>query len=339
MPLTFWTQKCQAGTSLTEPESQACLTEIFKGKVSTKECVALLNALAAKGESVSEIVGFAKSMREHAVPVQLTKATLDTCGTGGSGQARFNGSTAAAFVLAACGVPVAKHGNRGSHKPNGSFDFLEALNLTIDWTPQQQESIFQKTNLCFLFARAHHPAMKYVAEARKAIPTRTIFNLLGPLCNPASPAYQVIGTIGQEQGQKLAEAIQRLGIRRALISINPQGIDEFSSQSPNTVWEVTREGIQQTVWDPSGGRFSQEKVSLSGTAEENARWFKDILKNQHPGHPIEDQLAVNAGAGLYCVGKTGSIEEGVSIAREAIRSGAVEQQFLAYVAIAGKSVK
>jgi len=310
--------------SLSKEQSQNCLSSIFSGKASLEEIKALLTLLKEKGESVEEIVGFATAMREAMVRVRLSTPAMDLCGTGGSSIERFNVSTSAAFILAAGGVPVAKHGNVGSRKENGSFNFLEALNIPFHHSVETLQHLFEKTSLCFLFARRYHIAMRHVSQARQELGFRTIFNLLGPLCNPALVPYQIIGTPSQDIGKKLAKAIQLLGTHRALIIVGGNGLDELANEVPSLIFEVTRGSIEEKRFDPSPLHLrSYIEDSRIGNASRNAALFVSLFTEKNSTDPIVQNVCLNAGAAFYCFGTTPSIEEGYHLARDFVRNGSV----------------
>ncbi|MFT5170966.1 MAG: anthranilate phosphoribosyltransferase [Candidatus Marinamargulisbacteria bacterium] len=326
MPVNALTGKDYLSTlfakdSLTEEQSQDCLTRIFSGEFEETQITSLLRLLREKGESVDEVVGFAKAMRSHMAKVFLPGQCIDLCGTGGSGKNRFNVSTAAAFVLATLGELVAKHGNRGSSKPNGSFDFLEKLGVAFEDNASRLTDLYAKTGMAFLFARNHHSAMRYVAPSRKALGGRTIFNLLGPLCNPASVRYQVIGTTSEPIAMLIAEAIQRLSVKKALIIVGGDGYDELSITKPSKILEVTQDNILRSSFDPGFiGASDQKAVAFGGTATENASLFVDIMATGNTDHFVAKKIAVNVGAALYCLGRVSSIQEGYDRAMVIIAS-------------------
>lgn len=322
----------KSGNNLSEAQSVECLSTIFESDCAQLDIEALLTALHKKGETTDEIVGFAKAMRAKMTPVNIEKKAIDVCGTGGSGKDRFNVSTAAAFVLAAMGIAVAKHGNRGSKKPNGSFDFLDALGLPIELNATQCEMAFSKTNLCFLFARIFHPAVGAVGPARKAVGHRTIFNLLGPLCNPASVSHQIIGCADEATAKKLAPAIQRLGSQRVILVIGHNGLDELSTTGPSKLIDVGKTNISDTVFDPAElGLTAQEPEAISGlSGAENAALFKTVFEAGDVSHPIATIVALNAGLAAYCVGDSPTIGDGVKQARNAIQTKAAWQKYIEY---------
>lgn len=319
-----------AFTPLTEEQASACLKEIFKGDIPIDDLIRFLDTLSSRDVTTNEIVGFAKVMRKALIPVHLDLPAIDVCGTGGSGKDRFNISTCSAFALAAAKVPVAKHGNRGSSKPNGSFDFLEALGINIDLNAQRVEALFKQQRLAFIFARLFHPSMKIVGPARQRLGKRTIFNLLGPLCNPASVPYQIIGTTDLDTGKKLAEATQRLGTRHALIIVGGDGLDELSLESPSTLFEVTDVSIETFQFDPEGLTQASKKDYDFSNVKANADLFLELLADPAPHEHLVDQIALNAGAALYCAGHSETIREGHATIKELFLTGMVRLAFEDY---------
>lgn len=298
------------------------IDSLFTGQHSDQEISDYLAELADRGETVEEIVQLARAMRERMIPVHLGCDAIDVCGTGGSGKDRFNVSTAAAFILASLGVPVAKHGNRGSKKANGSFDFLEALGVPFELSILEIEAQFKRTNRCFLFARQHHPAVGKVAAARKLVGRRTIFNLVGPLCNPASVSYQLIGCIDLRAAELMANAAQQLGTKRTWVVVGGDGLDELAVGTTSTVFDVTPSGIetreiQTTSVDGPVRDFSNVIV--------NAALFKEILTGQHLDEPVVAHIVLNVAAALVIVGRVASIDEGQVMALQALKMGAVTQ--------------
>ena len=322
MILAPYQAKCVAKEDMTEEESYRCLTHILRGKCEPDQILDILTALTNKGETVSEIVGFARAMRDHMVKVPLESPCIDLCGTGGSGKDRFNISTGVAFLLSALDIPVAKHGNRGSKAPNGSFDFLEALGIRFDLEVPQIQTIFKEMGLCFLFARTHHPAMRFVAPARKQLGCRTIFNCLGPLCNPAGVSHQLLGVSDSEIAHKLAHALQRLNTTKTMIVQGGDGLDELSLTSPSKAWDVTPDSINERMIDPTFCETgSDNDVKVTGTAIENASLFLEILTKRQVTHPIARALALNAGAACMVYGAYETIEEGYHRSLRTISDG------------------
>lgn len=325
--LTHYIDHIRSGKNLDEYMSEDALKRIFSQEESETDIATLLTVLADKGESVSEIVGFARAMRAHMTPIDISAETLDVCGTGGSGQDRFNISTASAIVLASCGVGVVKHGNYGSKQPNGSFNFLESLDIPYFSDPKDVAAQFNKHGVCFIFARYFHPAMKVVGPIRQSLGRRTIFNILGPLCNPASNTHHVMGTPSHETAEKLAQALQQLGIKRACVVVGGNGIDELSPVGNNTLLDVTQSGITRSVipGDELGVDVSGYPV---GNADQNAAFFTSIVLSQKP-HPLIDHIAINAGLGLWCMGRQDTLQSGIQAARTAFFEGRVAEMLAA----------
>lgn len=328
MSLTPYIQKLIQQHHLTTEEAYHCLKTIFSGNADTENIKMLLAALSDFGETPDELVGFSKAMRDHAISIPLKKPALDIVGTGGSQKNRFNISTAAAFVLASQDVPIAKHGNRGSIQPNGSFDFLEALGIPFSLSVPQLQSLFDQTNMVFLFARNHHLAMKYVTKARKELSRRTIFNLIGPLSNPAAVPFQVIGVTDPILASKIAQAVLQLGTQKTIIIAGANAIDELSTAGDSILYEVTPNHIQESLFSPNKLGLNRTEAEISGkTSTENAVLFMNLISTQNIAHPIAELICLNAGVGFYCFGKTPSIEDGFLLAKQAFLSGAVLKKF------------
>ncbi|RAP38859.1 anthranilate phosphoribosyltransferase [Candidatus Marinamargulisbacteria bacterium SCGC AAA071-K20] len=325
--------KIRGGEDLTVEQAQELLTHIFKNNVDSEKLKDLLEALIKKGESVSEIVGFAKAMRSTMTAVPLSTddnaIIMDVCGTGGVKKDRFNLSTASAFVLAAADVKVAKHGNYGSKKINGSFNFLEALEIPFNLSIEELQTQFEKTGLCFLFARLFHPAMKTVAGVRQDIGKRTIFNLLGPLSNPASVKHQIVGCTSLETGRKLAQALSQLGVERALVVVGADGLDELEVSKDNIILEINnQDDIKEYTFDSTSlVSFSDKAIPDYSDSGKNAYFFELLI--DAPAlfalHPVMALLYLNAGAGFYCAKKVNSIEEGIELAKQTIQSGELSE--------------
>lgn len=329
--ISAYIDKIKAGKSLQSDEAEQCLNTILEKDVADGQIAELLIALSEKGENADEILGFSRALLARSRPVPLTSNAIDSCGTGGSGLDRFNVSTTAAFVLSAGGVPVIKHGNKGSKRPNGSFDLLEKLGCEFDFEDDRLTRISARTNVCFLFARTYHPVMKKVVTVRQMVGRRTIFNLSAPLCNPANPQYQILGTIDVAMGRQLAEVLRQLGRTRFLIVIGEPGIDEISISGPTHIFEragnVTRE-YEITPWD--FGITEQDYSTIpGGDSDENAEIFLSLLQNQTP-EPILDLVCLNAGAAFYCFGQTDSIREGFDLSKSLFANGLVQEKFLEY---------
>ncbi len=311
-----------AGDHLTADHASAVLAEIMEGRTDPVQTGAFLIALRAKGETVPELVGLARTMRGLASPVPTKRHDLvDTCGTGG-GPSTFNVSTTAALVAAGGGCAIAKHGNRSNSSKCGSADLLEALGVNIELEPEQVGRCIDEVGFGFMFAPKHHAAMKHVMPARKALGVRTIFNFLGPLTNPAGANRQLLGVADRRYQETIAEALIGLGSERALVVAAEDGLDELSLAARTRVIEVA-DG-RTSEWFVEPGQFGLAPVDLErvagGTPEENAAITRKVLAGE-PG-PHRDLVLLNAAAALYVGGLAADLEEGVVKAGEAIDSGA-----------------
>ena len=329
--ISAYIDKIKAGRSLQSDEAEQCLNTILEKDVADRQIAELLIALSEKGENADEILGFSKALLARSRPVPLTSNAIDSCGTGGSGLDRFNVSTTAAFVLSAGDVPVIKHGNKGSKRPNGSFDLLEKLGCKFDFEDDLLKEIFARTNICFLFARTYHPVMKKVVTARQMADRRTIFNLSAPLCNPANPQYQILGTIDVEMDRQLSEVLRQLGRTRFLIVIGEPGIDEISISGPTHIFERAENVTREYKITPSEFGITERDYSVipGGDSAKNAEIFLSLLQNQTP-EPILDLVCLNAGAAFYCFGRTDSIKDGFDLSKSLFARGLVQEKFLAY---------
>lgn len=309
--------------SLSEEEAAAAMEEIMTGYASPAQFGAFVTALRLKGETVDEIVGMARVMRAKAVRVDFDGALLDTCGTGGDASGSFNVSTAAAFVAAGAGARVAKHGNRAMSSRCGSADVLEALGARIDLTAEQVAYCLREAGVAFMFAPSFHPAMKFAAAPRREIGVRTVFNILGPLTNPAGAQMQVLGVPGPDVAEKMAQALGRLGSRHAMVVHSEDGLDELSVCGPTLVCEV-REGtvrsLRVTPEDAGLRRWDREAIR-GGTPEENAAAMRRVLAGQERG-ALRDFVVLNAAAGLVVSGRAADLREGAALAERAIDTGA-----------------
>ena len=336
--ISAYIDKIKTGESLRSDEAEQCLNTILEKDVSDGQIAELLITLSEKGETADEILGFSRALLTKSRPVPLPSNAIDSCGTGGSGLNRFNVSTTAAFVLAAGDVPVIKHGNKGSKRPNGSFDLLEKLGCEFDFEDDRLADIFAKTKVCFLFARTYHPVMKKVVTARQMADRRTIFNLSAPLCNPANPQYQILGTIDIEMGRQLAEVLRQLRRERFLIVIGEPGIDEISVAGTTHIFELADGIIKEYDIKPSDFGITERDYSTipGGDNHENAEIFLSLLRNQTP-QSILDLVCLNAGAAFYCFGRTDSINEGFDLSRSLFAKGLVQEKFLEYKHLSNRS--
>ena len=312
-----------SGHSLTMQEASSVMEEIMDGTATQAQMGALMVALRLKGETSEEVAGFASVMRSKARQVCVSGPVIDIVGTGGDGQNTFNISTAAAFVIAGAGLKVAKHGNRAMSSRCGSADVLEALGVKIDLTPEQVQACMEKVGIGFMFAQAFHPAMKYAATPRKEIGIRTVFNILGPLTNPAGAQYQVIGVPTEEIGNKIAGALRHLHIRRALVVHGLNGIDELSISGKSAIWEVRGPDA-----DVSRRYLSPEELGLKsaplesvkgGAPLENAEILRSVLTGEKTSR--RDVVLLNAAAGIYVGGLAATLKEAVDLASQSIDNG------------------
>ena len=293
------------------------------GELSDVEIAAVLVALAAKGETPEEIAGAALAMRQraHRVPHGRPDA-LDTCGTGGDGRGTFNISTAAAFVAAAAGVPVAKHGNRAISSRSGSADLLAALGVSLETAPEAEGRQLDTIGIAFLFAPAHHPATKAVAPVRRALGVRTVFNLLGPLTNPAGARRQLLGVYARDRVLTVARVLADLGCDHAFVVHGGDGLDEITTTTTTFVAEVRGAEVRAFDLDPQtlGVKRALPEQLVGGSAAENAEKLLGLLRGE-PG-PLAEIVALNAGAAIHLGGRAGTVAEGVERARQALASGA-----------------
>lgn len=330
-----------AGAALGEVEAAAVMEEIMTGSATPAQMGAFLTALRLRpgGETVEEIAGMARIMREKAVQVHLdakvlTRA-LDTCGTGGDGAGTFNVSTAAGIVAAAAGAHVAKHGNRSATSRCGSADVLEALGARIDLGPEQVANCVQQVGFGFMFAPAYHPAMKHVGPVRREIGIRTVFNILGPLTNPAHTPYQVLGVADGSLLRKMGEVLLHLGCQHALIIHGEDGIDECSLRAPTRVCEVChgKDLREYTITPEQVGlsRASDPRALQGGDPAYNADLLRDLLDGKANG-PAADMLCLNAGAALLASEQVESLADGVNLARSTLREGKARQRLADVIA-------
>jgi len=314
-------QALASGRSLTMEEAATVMEEIMRGEATPAQIAAFVTALRLKEETVDEIVGLAKTMRSKAIPVTVDEPVVDTCGTGGDGLQTFNISTAAAFVAAGAGLKVAKHGNRAMSSHCGSADVLEALGVKIDLNAEQVQRCLEEVGIGFMFAPAFHPAMKYAAAPRREIGIRTVFNILGPLTNPAGAKAQVLGVADGSLVEKLALVLQSLGCQRAIVVHGEDGLDEITLTGKTQVCEL-KDGRTKS-YSISPEDFGLLRADLSslrgGTADENATLLRNILAGA-PGHQ-RDVVLMNAAAALVVGDRSPSLQQGVALAREVIDSG------------------
>lgn len=306
-------------------ELEDAFDAILSGDAAAEEIGALLMGLAVRGETAAEIVAGARVMRKHSRKIAVDGDVLDTCGTGGLPWKSLNTSTASAIVIAAAGGRVAKHGNRSVPPKTGSADVLEALGVNIEMDESSFRRCLNEAGVAFMFARSHHSAMRHVAPIRAKLGIRTIFNLLGPLTNPAGAQYQVIGVFSEEWVEPMAEALDQLGVRRAWVVHGLDGIDELSIAGPTRIAEVSEAGVH--VFEASPEDYGLKRSPLSalagGSPEDNAQAIRDLLAKREG--PFRDVVLLNAGAGLHVSGKAASVKSGIELAAAAIDSGKAEE--------------
>ena len=313
-------------------EAEAVMDEIMSGQATPVQMSAYLTALALKGETIDEITASAAGMRAHCIKLLHNLDVLEIVGTGGDGSNSFNISTTSSLVIAAGGVPVAKHGNWAASSKSGAADVLEALGVKITLTPERSAEILKKINICFLFAQNYHIAMKYVAPIRKELGIRTVFNILGPLSNPAGANMELMGVYDQSLVEPLAQVMANLGVNRGMVVYGQDSLDEISMCAPTSVCEI-RDG-KFTSYEITPEQFGYERCEkgalTGGTPAENAEITKAILKGEEKG-PKRQAVCLNAGAALYIAGKAASIEEGVKLAESLIDSGAALKKLEEFV--------
>ena len=317
---------------LTYAEAETVMDEIMSGQATPVQMSAYLTALSLKGETIDEITASAAGMRAHCIKLLHDMDVLEIVGTGGDGSNSFNISTTSSLVIAVGGVPVAKHGNRAASSKSGAADVLEALGVKITLTPERSAEILKKINICFLFAQNYHIAMKYVAPIRKELGIRTVFNILGPLSNPAGANMELMGVYDQSLVEPLAQVMANLGVNRGMVVYGQDSLDEISMCAPTSVCEI-RDG-KFTSYEITPEQFGYERCEkgalTGGTPAENAEITKAILKGEEKG-PKRQAVCLNAGAALYIAGKAASIEEGVKLAEFLIDSGAALKKLEEFV--------
>jgi anthranilate phosphoribosyltransferase len=310
------------GGTMSAAESAATVGAIIDETITSAQAAGLLIALAARGETIEEVIGAATAMRQRAVRVDhQLPLVIDIVGTGGDGTQSINISTAAALVVAGAGIPVAKHGNRAASSACGSADVLEALGVPLDRNPAAAAELLSVHRIAFLFAPQYHPAMKAAGGLRRELGVRTIFNLLGPLCNPAGAHRQLVGVFGEAQVDLVAEAMQGLGAEEGAVVHSASGMDEVAGDGPTWVAQFSREGSRRWVLHPEdhGVRASLDDLR-GGDARTNAELILAILRGERS--PRADVVALNASLALVVAGAAGDVDEGLALARASISSGA-----------------
>lgn len=314
-----------AGQDLSEERSSALMAALISGQVEPTVVAALLVALRAKGETGTEIAGFVRAMTAAATPVplepDLRARAVDTCGTGGDGAGTVNVSTVAALVVAAAGVPVVKHGNRAASSAVGSADLLEGWGGAIELGPTAAADVLERVGLTFLFARTYHPAMRHVAPVRAALGVRTVFNLLGPLSNPAGIGRQVVGVADPRAASIVAGALARLGRQHALVVRGDDGLDELTTTTTSRVWEVRDGAVREWILDPAElGLARARPEDLRGGDLATNRALADAVLAGRPG-PVADLVLLNAAAALVVSDVVDDLHAGLGLARDAVADG------------------
>jgi anthranilate phosphoribosyltransferase len=307
--------------NLTTDMVEQVMGEIMTGEATDAQKAAFLTALSMKGETIDEITTAAKYLRDHCEPFQNDKEVLEIVGTGGDGSNTINISTLASLVSAAAGITVAKHGNRAASSKCGTADCLEALGVNITIEPEAMKNVLDEAGICFLFAQKYHPAMRFVGAVRKEIGIRTLFNLLGPLANPAKASMQLYGVYSEELVEPLAHVLHNIGVKRGMAVYGTDSMDEISLSAPTKVCEFNGDDFKTYDITPEQFGFTtcQKSDLVGGEPEENAAIARDILSGKETG-PKRDVVLLNAGAAIH-IAQEVTIEEGIAIAREMIESG------------------
>ena len=324
------------GRDLSQESAAQVMNEIMKGEATPAQIGAFITALRIKGETVAEITGMAQTMRANSLKVQADvpgESLVDTAGTGGDGQNTMNVSTAAAVVAAAAGAKMAKHGNRGASSVCGSADILEASGVKVDLAPDGVKRCIEEIGIGFMFAPIFHPSMRHAAVPRREIGIRTVFNILGPLTNPAGAGAQVLGVADPSYGDKMARVLGRLGTNRATVVYGEDGMDELSITGPTQVWELSNGQVNSYTITPEDAGLKRASLDdiRGGSLERNLELFRSVL--QGASGPVQDVVVLNAAATLVVAGKADDLQGGVSMASEAINSGAAKEKLEAFAAL------
>ncbi|MFC0188543.1 anthranilate phosphoribosyltransferase [Fictibacillus aquaticus] len=325
---------------LTQTEARNLMQEMITSPIDEQQAAALLAALKLRGETPEELAGFVQAVKANQKDVIHSRTgVIDTCGTGGDMKGTFNVSTAASIVLAAYGLPVAKHGNGAVTSASGSMDVLRALNINPANTPEEAKDELEKRHISFLNAPSFHPGLKKFVSTRKKLPFRTVFNLIGPLCNPAEPEFQLLGASTEKAAETIVQAMKLLGRKRALVVSAADGMDELSITSPTRMFLLNEGEIQESVITPeeAGIRTANSLHGLQvSSKEESAELIKKLLKGYAP-QPAVDIVALNAGAALYCAQKADTVAEGAEHARAKLASGEVYEFYRTLCAEGGNA--
>lgn len=327
---------------LTYDEAYDVINEIMSGETTQVQTAAFLSALSTKStksETIAEIAGCAAAMRSHATKVDYDKPLLEIVGTGGDKAGSFNISTTAAFIIAAGGAKVAKHGNRAASSKSGTADCQEALGVNIEQGPDLCKKLLDEVGMCFFFAQKYHTAMRYVGPIRKELGFRTVFNILGPLTNPASPETMILGVYGESLVQPLARVLTSLGVKDGMVVYGQDCLDELSTACPTTVCEFHGDDYLSYVLTPEelGMKRCTKEDLRGGSPDENAQITRDILSGKETGAK-RDTVLVNAAAGLYIAGLAPSLKDGVAKAQELINNGKAAETLEEYIRVSNQEV-
>ena len=328
--------KAVAKQNLTFEESQTVIDEIMSGQASQIQMSAFLTAMSVKKETIEEITGAAAGMRKHCVKLLNDMDILEIVGTGGDKSNSFNISTTSAFVVSAAGIPVAKHGNRAASSKCGAADVLEALGAKITISPEKSKEILDKINFCFLFAQNYHIAMKYVAPVRKELGIRTIFNILGPLVNPAGASMQLLGVYDEDLIEPMAKVLSNLGVKSAMVVYGTDGLDEISASSLTKVCEVINGNYKTYEIEPElfGMKKCKKEDLLGGTPKENAQITRDILSGAQGAKT--DAVILNSAAAIHIAKPENSIKQAIDIAKDIIESKKALNQLESYIKLSNE---
>lgn len=329
-------QKAVTKQDLSYREAEAVMDEIMGGEASQIQMSAYLTALSLKGETIEEITASAAGMRRHCIRLLHDMDVLEIVGTGGDKSNSFNISTTSALVVSAAGVPIAKHGNRAASSKCGAADVLEALGVNITLPPEKSKELLEKLGICFLFAQNYHIAMKYVAPVRKELGIRTVFNILGPLSNPAGANMQLLGVYEEELVEPMAQVLSNLGVKNAMVVYGQDCLDEISMSAPTTVCEVRDGKFDRYVIEPEqfGMKKCRKEELMGGTPEENAAITRAILSGEKG--PKRDAVVLNSAAGLYIADPKLTLMEAVKRAQETIDSGKALRQLERFAELSGE---
>ncbi|MDR3062842.1 MAG: anthranilate phosphoribosyltransferase [Methanobrevibacter sp.] len=328
--------KLAKGEDISYKIACSSMDEIMNGEATDVQMSAYLTALSLKGETISEITASAESMRNHCVKLLHDMDVLEIVGTGGDGSNSFNISTISSIVISAGGVPVAKHGNRAASSACGAADVLESLGVNIEISPEESTSLLEEIGICFLFAQNYHISMKYVAPIRRELGIRTIFNILGPLSNPAGANREVMGVYDESLVLPLAQVLCNLGLKNAMVVYGQDGLDEISISAPTTICEIKDGEFTNYELKPEdfGLERSDKNEIVGGSPEVNAKIALDILNGEKSAK--RDAILLNSGAGLYIGGKVNSIEKGIDIAAKVLDNGKAKNQLDRFISLSNQ---